>query len=209
MLEQLLRLLHPIMPFITEEIWQVLPGQRPCESIMQADYPDGSGLPTDKVGAERMELVMDVIRAIRNIRREMDVPPGKQVTALLDCKSEQACKVLEEGAAAIRVLGKVGEMTIGQGLERPEQCATQVAGEVEISLPLAGLVDIAEEEKRLQKEIAKVQKDVDLFTKKLSNEKFVANAPAHVLEKDRGKLKDAEDKIAVLQESLGKIQALK
>ena len=208
-LEQLLRLLHPIMPFITEEIWQVLPGQRPCESIMQADYPDGCGLPTDSVGAERMELVMDVIRAIRNIRGEMDVPPGKQVTALLDCKSEEACRILEEGAAAIRVLGKVGEMTIGQSLDRPEQSATQVAGEVEISLPLAGLVDIAEEEKRLQKEIAKVQKDVDLFTRKLANEKFVANAPAHVLEKDRGKLKDAEEKIGVLQESLGKIQALK
>ena len=207
-LEQLLRLLHPIMPFITEEIWQVLPGQRPCESIMQADYPDGSGLPTDSVGAERMELVMDVIRAIRNIRGEMDVPPGKQVTALLDCKSEEACRILEEGAAAIRVLGKVGEMTIGQSLDRPEQSATQVAGEVEISLPLAGLVDIAEEEKRLQKEIVKVQKDVDLFTRKLANEKFVANAPAHVLEKDRGKLKDAEEKIGVLQESLGKIQAL-
>jgi len=207
-LEQLLRLLHPIMPFITEEIWQVLPGQRPCESIMQADYPDGCGLPTDSVGAERMELVMDVIRAIRNIRGEMDVPPGKQVTALLDCKSEEACRILEEGAAAIRVLGKVGEMTIGQSLDRPEQSATQVAGEVEISLPLAGLVDIAEEEKRLQKEIAKVQKDVDLFTRKLANEKFVANAPAHVLEKDRGKLKDAEEKIGVLQESLGKIQAL-
>ncbi|MDG5469816.1 valine--tRNA ligase [Deltaproteobacteria bacterium IMCC39524] len=208
-LEQLLRLLHPIMPFITEEIWQVLPGQRPCASIMQADYPDGSGLPTDSVGAERMELVMDVIRAIRNIRGEMDVPPGKQVTALLDCKSEEACRILEEGAAAIRVLGKIGEMTIGQSLDRPEQSATQVAGEVEISLPLAGLVDIAEEEKRLQKEIAKVQKDVDLFTRKLANEKFVANAPAHVLEKDRGKLKDAEEKIGVLQESLGKIQALK
>ncbi len=208
-LEQLLRLLHPIMPFITEEIWQVLPGQRPCESIMQADYPDGSGLPTDSVGAERMELVMDVIRAIRNIRGEMDVPPGKQVTALLDCKTAEACKILEEGAAAIRVLGKVGEMTIGQNLDRPEQSATQVTGEVEISLPLAGLVDVAEEEKRLQKEIAKVQKDIDLFTKKLANEKFVANAPAHVLEKDRGKLKDAEEKIAVLHESLGKIKALK
>jgi valyl-tRNA synthetase len=74
---------------------------------------------------------------------------------------------------------------------------------------LAGLVDVAEEEKRLQKEISKVQKDVDLFTKKLSNEKFVANAPTHVLEKDRGKLKDAEEKMAVLQENLAKIQALK
>jgi valyl-tRNA synthetase len=208
-LEVLLRLLHPFMPFVTEEIWQALPGERPCASIMRADYPDGSGIPTDAVGAERMELVMEVIRAIRNIRGEMDVPPGKQITALLDCKSDKAQKILEEGAAAIRVLGKVGKLIIGQGLDRAEQSATQVAGDVEISLPLAGLVDVAEEEKRLQKEIAKGQKDVDLFTQKLSNEKFVANAPEHVLEKDRGKLKDAEEKMMVLKESLKKIQALK
>jgi len=208
-LEQLLRLLHPFMPFITEEIWQVLPGERPCVTIMLAEFPDGSGLPTDAAGAERMELVMEVIRAIRNIRGEMDVPPGRQVAALLNCKSGRSQEILEEGSAAIRVLGKVGELTIGQSLSPPEQSATQVAGDVEISLPLAGLVDVAEEEKRLQKEIAKVQKDIDLFAKKLSNEKFVANAPAHVLEKDRGKLRDAEEKMVVLQESLGKIRALK
>ncbi|MGK2945987.1 MAG: valine--tRNA ligase [Desulfuromonadales bacterium] len=208
-LEVLLRLLHPFMPFVTEEIWQALPGERSCASIMRADYPDGSGLPTDAVGAERMELVMEVIRAIRNIRGEMDVAPGKQITALLDCKSDKAQKILEEGAAAIRVLGKVGKLVIGQVLDRAEQSATQVAGDVEISLPLAGLVDVAEEEKRLQKEIAKGQKDVDLFTRKLSNEKFVANAPEHVLEKDRGKLKDAEEKMMVLKESLKKIQSLK
>ena len=208
-LEVLLRLLHPFMPFVTEEIWQALPGERPCTSIMRADYPDGSGLPTDAVGAERMEMVMEVIKAIRNIRGEMDVPPGKQITALLDCKSDKAQKILEEGAAAIRGLGKVGKLIIGQVLDREEQSATQVAGDVEISLPLAGLVDVAEEEKRLQKEIAKGQKDVDLFTQKLANEKFVANAPEHVLEKDRGKLKDAEEKMMVLKESLTKIQALK
>jgi valyl-tRNA synthetase len=208
-LEELLRMLHPFMPFITEEIWQVMPGERPCASIMQADYPDGSGLPTDTDGSERMELVMEVIRAIRNIRGEMDVPPGKLITALLDCKSDKDQNILEEGASAIRVLGRVGELTIGQGLNRSEQSATQVAGDVEISLPLAGLVDVAEEEKRLQKEIAKGQKDIDLFTRKLSNEKFVANAPEHVLEKDRGKLKDAQEKMTVLKESLEKIQALK
>jgi valyl-tRNA synthetase len=84
-----------------------------------------------------------------------------------------------------------------------------MAGEVEIFLPLAGLVDIEEEEKRLGKEIAKVQKDVDFFTKKLGNEKFVANAPPAVLEKDRAKLAEAEDKLGVLQQGLEKIRALK
>jgi valyl-tRNA synthetase len=208
-LEQLLRLLHPFMPFITEEIWQVMPGKRPCASIMQAVYPDGAGLPTDVNRAERMELVMEVIRAIRNIRGEMDVPPGKQIAAILECKSNKIQEILNEGSAAIRLLGKVDDLSIGSGLERPEQCATQVAGEIEIFLPLSGLVDVAEEENRLQKEMNKVQKDIDLFANKLSNEKFVANAPKHVLDKDRGKLKDAEDKMGILKQSLEKIRALK
>jgi len=208
-LERLLRLLHPFMPFISEEIWQALPGRRPCASIMRAEFPSGRDLPRDPAGAERMELVMDVIRAIRNVRGEMNVPPSRQVAVLLECKSGESLKVLRDGEPAIRALGRVGELTIEREIERPGQTATQVVGDVEILLPLAGLVDIAEEVKRLEKEIAKVRKDVDFFTKKLSNEKFVANAPPQVLEKDRDKLADAEGKLVILRESLRKIQALK
>jgi len=208
-LERLLRLLHPFMPFISEEIWQALPGRRPCASIMRAEFPSGKDLPRDPAGAERMELVMDVIRAIRNVRGEMNVPPSRQVAVLLECKSGESLKVLRDGEPAIRALGRVGELTIEREIERPGQTATQVVGDVEILLPLAGLVDIAEEVKRLEKEIAKVRKDVDFFTKKLSNEKFVANAPPQVLEKDRDKLADAEGKLVILRESLRKIQALK
>ncbi|BCR04402.1 valine--tRNA ligase [Desulfuromonas versatilis] len=208
-LEQLLRLLHPIMPFITEEIWQALPGERPVPSIMVADYPTGAGLPVDTEGAARMELIMEVIKGIRNIRGEMDVPPSKQIAAVLDCRSEASLAVLKQGEGYIRALARVAELQAGVGIERPGQAATQVAGDVEILLPLAGLINVDEEEKRLQKEIAKVEKDVAMFTKKLSNEKFVANAPPEVLEKDRGKLRDAEEKLGILQQSLAKIQALK
>ena len=207
-LERLLRLLHPFMPFITEEIWQALPGRRPWASIMLADFPSGAELPRHDAGAERMELVMEVIRAIRNVRGEMDVSPSREVTVLLECKSAESLEILRGGEAAIRALGRVGELTMGHDLERAGQAATQVVGDVEILLPLAGLVDVVEEVKRLEKEIAKVQKDVDFFTKKLGNEKFVANAPAHVLEKDRGKLAEAKEKLGILQESLRKIQAL-
>ncbi len=208
-LEQLLRLLHPFMPFITEEIWQVLPGQRPQESIMQASYPDGSELSADPQLAARMEQVMDVIKAIRNIRGEMDVAPSRLVNAVLDCRDEAAAVVAAEGEAYIRSLAKVDQFSYGVQVERPAQAATQVAGSIEILLPLAGLVDVAEEEKRLGKEIAKVQKDVDFFNKKLSNEKFVAKAPPQVLEKDRAKLATAEEKLGILKQSLEKIQALK
>jgi valyl-tRNA synthetase len=208
-LENLLRLLHPIMPFITEEIWQALPGARPTDFIMQAGYPTGEGLPRDAAGAERMELVMDVVRAVRNIRGEMNVPPGRQVKAVLDCKSQASADILREGERYIRALARVGELTYGVDIARPEKAATQVAGDVEILLPMAGLIDVEAEEARLTKEIAKVQKDVAMFEKKLANEAFVSRAPAHVLEKDRGKLAEASEKLTILQQSLEKIRALK
>ena len=207
-LERLLRLLHPFMPFITEEIWQALPGQRPTKFIMQAEYP-ANDLPVDQAGAERMELVMDVVRGVRNIRGEMDVAPSRKIAAVLDCKSTETLAVLQAGEGYIQSLARVGELRMGVGIDKPEQAATQVAGDVEILLPLAGLIDIDEEEKRLGKEIDKVQKDVDFFVKKLGNEKFVANAPPQVLEKDRGKLKEAEEKLDILKQSLTKIEALK
>ncbi len=207
-LEQLLRLLHPIMPFITEEIWQALPGTRPTASLMLAAWPTAAAVPRDAAASTRMELVMGVIRAIRNIRGEMDVPPGKQISALLQCGSLASANVLDTAQGAIRVLARVGDLRIGQQLARPAQAATQVAGDVEICLPLAGLVDIAEEEQRLGKEIAKLHADVEFFRKKLGNEKFVANAPAEVLAKDRGKLADAQEKLAILERSLEKLQAM-
>ncbi|TRO79670.1 valine--tRNA ligase [Trichloromonas acetexigens] len=208
-LESLLRLLHPLMPFITEEIWQALPGQRPTTFLVESPYPDGEGLPYAERSVAGMELIMEVIRGIRNIRGEMDVAPSKQIQAVLDCKSEASATVLRDGAGYIKTLARVGELTFGVGVERPAQAATQVAGDVEILLPLAGLINVEEEGKRLLKEIAKVEKDVELFAKKLANENFVANAPRHVLEKDRAKLAEAEEKRTILQESLKKIQALR
>lgn len=208
-LERLLRLLHPITPFITEEIWQNIPGERPVPSIMLSTYPQSNGLLDDAGAVETMEQVMDVIRGIRNIRGEMDVAPGKKITALLDCKDQASCDLMQSASEYIKALARVEDLTCAVGLEQPPQVAKQVAGAVEILLPLAGLINIAEEEKRLNKEIAKVQKDVDMFSKKLANEKFVANAPPQVLEKDRGKLASAEEKLQVLQASLEKIVALK
>ncbi len=207
-LERLLRLLHPVMPFITEEIWQSLPGERPTASIMLASWPDAQGLPRRRDGAARMEKIMDVVRAIRNIRGEMDVTPGKQIPAVLDCRGGDALAVMRAGEKYIKALARVGELTYGAGIERPEKAATQVAGEVEILVPMAGLIDLEEEEKRLQKEIAKVEKDVTMFQKKLSNEAFVAKAPPEVLEKDRGKLADAREKMEILQASLEKIRGM-
>ncbi|MEZ4483346.1 MAG: valine--tRNA ligase [Syntrophotaleaceae bacterium] len=204
-LEQLLRLLHPFMPFVTEEIWQVLPGERPTTSIMLASYGAAGPLPVHPQGAVKMELIMEVIKGIRNIRGEMNVAPGKQIPAVLDCKSGESAAVVSEGEGYIRALAKLNELSFGVAVAHPEQAATQVAGEVEILLPLADLINLDEEKKRLQKEIGKVEKDVTMFSKKLENEAFLAKAPPEVLEKNRSKLQEAREKLAILQESLNKI----
>ncbi len=208
-LERLLRLLHPLMPFITEEIWQALPGERDTSSIMLSSWPTVEGLPVHPEQAQRMERIMEVIRGIRNIRGEMDVSPGRQIPVVLDCRSEAVHSVVRQGQGYIQALARVQELTCGVGVERPNKAATQVAGEIEILVPIAGLIDLDEEEKRLLKEISKVEKDVAMFEKKLANEAFVAKAPPEVLEKDRGKLADAGEKLGILQRSLERILAMR
>ncbi|HKJ04939.1 MAG TPA: valine--tRNA ligase [Geopsychrobacteraceae bacterium] len=208
-LEGLLRLLHPVIPFVTEEIWQVLPGNRPVGSIMQAVYPTDGFLDIDSSAVGKMELLMDVIRAIRNVRGELDVAPGRKIAVVLDCKTDNSVSTIRDGEAYIRSLARVEELTCGVAIEHPSEASTQVAGDVEVLIPLAGLIDVVEEAARLEKEIAKVDKDVQFFNKKLSNEKFVANAPPQVLEKDRNKLQVAEEKLTILRQSLDKILTLK
>ncbi len=205
-LEGLLRLLHPFIPFVTEEIWQALPGKRPVATIMQAEYPVWRDFKIDAAAVARMDLVMEVVRAIRNVRGELDVAPGRKIAVILDCRDSESAATLEAGKGYIRSLARVEDLTIGVGVERPGQSATQVAGDVEVLVPLTGLIDLTEEKERLKKEIAKVQKDLDFFTKKLANEKFVANAPAKVLEKDRAKLSAAQEKMTVLQQGLERIR---
>jgi len=207
-LEGLLRLAHPILPFVTEEIWQALPGKRPNQSIMMADFPTGSGIIIDPEAVARMEMIMAIVSAIRNVRGELDLSPGQKIKALLDCKDETTVQIIRAGEAAISSLARVEEMVVGVEVERPQDVATQVAGSVEVLIPLSGLIDLAEEELRLKKEIEKVQKDIDFFTRKLGNEKFVQNAPAEVLEKDRSKLAAAQQKGEILTQGLDKIVAL-
>ena len=208
-LEGLLRLLHPILPFVTEEIWHALPGERGVASIMQASYPTAAIVATDATVVADMERVMDVIRAIRNVRGELEVPPGKRIKVVLDCKTATIEQAMNIGKSYIHTLARVEELVVGVAVEHPAQASTQVAGDVEVLIPLADLINVAEEEARLGKEIDKVKKDVTFFTKKLSNEKFVANAPPQVLEKDRAKLAAAEEKFEILEQSLKKILAMK
>ena len=207
-LESLLRLLHPFMPFITEEIWQSLPGKRPVSSIMKASYPGPVPEWQYTEGAEEMELVMEVIRGIRNIRGEVEVPPSREIAVILDCGSDESLHVLKRNEGYIMSLGRLSDLAMGKAPERPADAAVQVAGDVQIIIPLKGLVNVEEEEKRLLKEIGKVEKDIDFLGKKLENPEFIGRAPAAVVAKEREKLEEFTNKKQVLLESLEKIRRL-
>jgi valyl-tRNA synthetase len=221
-LESLLRLLHPFMPFITEEIWQALPGRTTIKtttslgniydeqipSIMLAPYPEHCDSLSFPQAAAEMELVMAVIGGIRNIRGEMEVPPSKEIAVILSCGSDDSLRLMKHGEGAIVSLARVSSLAIGRDMQKPEDASIQVAGDVQIFVPLKGLVDVVEEEKRLLKEIGKVEKEIEQFAKKLENPSFVDRAPADVVAKEREKLAEATAKREVLAESLDKIRTL-
>ena len=208
-LEHLLRLLHPFMPFITEEIWQALPGAKEVATIMLAPYPEPAPERFYPEAAANMERVMAVISGIRNIRGEMEVPPSREISVILSCGSEESLRLMKHSEGAIISLARVADLAIGQWIEKPEDASIQVAGDVQIYVPLKGLVDAEEEENRLLKELAKIEKEIDQFSKKLENPSFVERAPADVVAREREKLTEVADKKLVLEASLEKIRRLK
>jgi valyl-tRNA synthetase len=208
-MEHLLRLLHPFMPFITEEIWQTLPGTRNTASIMQADYPVFCAEHSFPEAAADMERVMGVISGIRNIRGEMEVPPSKEIAVILSCGSQESLLLMKHNEGAIVSLGRLADLAIGRDVEQPEDASIQVSGDVRIFVPLRGLVNVEEEEKRLLKEIGKIDKDIDFLGKKLENPSFVERAPAELVVKEREKLTEFAAKKQVLEESLSKIRKLR
>jgi valyl-tRNA synthetase len=212
-LENLLRLLHPFMPFITEEIWQALPGTvgaNGCSpTIMKATYPQFSDELSFPEDAADMERIMAVIGGIRNIRGEMEVPPSKQIAVILSCDSEASRLLMKHNEGSIISLARVSDLAIGHRIEKPEDASIKVAGDVQIYVPLKGMVDVAAEEERLLKEIGKIVKEIEMFSNKLESPAFVERAPAEIVAKERQKLAEVSGKKLMLEESLGKIRKLK
>ncbi|NMA01644.1 MAG: valine--tRNA ligase [Clostridia bacterium] len=180
-----MELLHPFMPFITEEIWQHLPHEG--ESIMLTNWPQANTELINQEIEQNMALTMDVIRAIRNLRSEVNVSPGKKADAVIITNSEKAYDILNNVQSYIKSLATVDTLTLGIQLERPEQAVTQVVQGVEIFLPLKGLIDMDKEIARLEKEIEKIESEIQRLDKKLNNQGFLAKAPQDVVEKERAK----------------------
>ncbi|NMA69121.1 MAG: valine--tRNA ligase [Desulfitobacterium sp.] len=205
-LEGTMRLLHPYMPFITEEIWQNLPGAE--ESIMIQSWPQAKGY-ADPEAEKEMSLIMDTIKAIRNIRAEMNVQPGRKAEIILVASEEESRKTLEKGEMSIKNLAGGSSLDIYEKLEsKPPQAASAVLGEVEVYLPLRGLLDLDKEIARVEKEIAQANKERARLEGKLSNQGFVSKAPAEVVAKEREKLEGVNARIEALQIRLAELKEI-
>lgn len=194
-----LKLLHPFMPFITEEIWQTLPHSG--ESIMISDWPEYSEALNFDAEETEMERVMTAIKAVRNRRSEMNVAPSKKAKVIIDTAFEDTFK---NGADFFIRLASASEVDIISGFE-DDGAVTIITADAKIYIPMDELVDFGAELERLTKEKAAVQKDIDFVSNKLNNQNFVAKAPAKLVEEQKEKLAKYTEKMNMIDEAIAKI----
>ena len=204
-LEQILLLLHPIMPFVTEEIWQVLGDHR--DTIMLQMYPAVKPNWIDADTERQMDYLMGVVRAIRNLRTELNCPPGKEIKVVFRGVDADLA-FLGAQMPYLRALARVGSADFGISGNRPKGAATAVVGSTEIYLPIDDLLDLDEERARLTKEIAKVTEEITRTQKKLANPAFVDKAKPEIIQKEREKAIRHEEKLRTLKASIEQIQEI-
>ncbi|MBL9038269.1 MAG: class I tRNA ligase family protein, partial [Archangium sp.] len=204
-LDTVLRLLHPFMPFITEEIWQKLPITRATESICIASYPvDDPRLDDAKAEAE-MQPIIDVIDAVRAIRGESNVKPVEKIEAQVQSGNAAIRASVDRWRSYIMPLAGLSKLTVDVLGPKPPQAAADVRADMEIYVPLAGIVDLAEERARMQKEIVKAEQEMAGITKRFENKSFIDRAPADVVEKDRARLAELKQRVEKVSENLKRI----
>jgi len=205
-LETALRLLHPVMPFMTESLWQALPKvDNSVESIVVSSWPEPLDGLIDPKAERNMDRVQEIVTAVRTIRSEMNVPPATRIPVVLSLPNENGIGEFEAIAPLVKGLVRASETTVGVSLVPPPASGSAVVGSLEIFVPLEGIIDLEVERARLEKEVAKFEKLVQSMNGKLSNEKFIANAPADVVEKERGRLVEYGDTLESLRDSLRRI----
>ena len=202
--EKMLQLLHPFMPFITEELWWKLRPRAEKEACIVSPWPASNADETDDADAEVFAVLQEMVSGIRNVKSRYGVAPGKAIAATVNVSAGAAA--LE---AALRAhphyfhrLARVAELTVGHGLDKPQAAASVVVGRHEVFVPLAGMIDLDVERARLEKEIAQKERFLTSVERKLQNEQFVAKAPAEVVEKERRKAEDAKAELKRLRANL-------
>jgi len=196
----MMKLIHPFMPFISEEIWQLLDERKDGESISTSDFPQQNAELINEDAEKEIEFVQAVVTVIRNIRGEMNIPPSKAISVYL--KSDSLTEVQQK---YIRSIARVEELVVDVGLKKPKASASAVVKGFDLFIPLEGIIDLDVERERTKKEIKRLEGMIIGVNKKLSNERFVNKAPADVVEKEKAKQADWEnalEKLKVVLEEL-------
>jgi valyl-tRNA synthetase len=207
-LETILKLIHPLIPFVTEEIWSVLPGER--RVLMRAPYPERQEKWLNDTAEQQMELLMGVITGIRNIRAEADVHPSHKIDAYVANVDRDTAALIGSFSPAISDLTRLNGLTITDSSDKPDDAATYIFNDIEIFVPLKGLVDVDGELAKLGKDRSKVEASLKQVNTKLGNDKFLANAPEAVIAKEKGKKEELEARLTRIEEAeqrLHKIRA--
>ena len=211
-LEHMMRILHPIMPFITEEIWQKIKplsaNSSEVKSIMSDVFPVFDAQRKDSQAQADIEWVKSFVMGIRNIRGEMDIAPSKKLPVLLNNTSAQDKARLASTSEYLTLLAKLESIEVLETGSKAPACATALVGEMEIMIPMAGLIDKDAELARLAKAADKLSNDVKRTEGKLGNESFVNKAPVAVIDKEKAKLADAQMQLRKIQEQVDAIKAI-
>lgn len=205
-LDQILRLLHPFMPFVTEEIWQYAPHEG--ESIVVAEYPQVNEDFTDETAISNMNILIELIKAVRQIRADVDRPMSKPIDMIIKTHTESETRFLNENSAFIDRFCHPGSLSIGVDVAIPDEVKSAVISGAELYLPLTGLVDFSKEISRLEEELNKWQSEIDRVKNKLSNEKFVNNAPEKIVQAERNKGEEYKSKYEATLAQLEKMKDL-
>ena len=203
-LEAGMRLLHPFMPYITEEIWQTIKAEG--ETVMLAQYPVADEKLIDKDVEKSFEYIKELISSLRNIRAEAGISPAKPAKVVIKSSDESELNTIKENYFFITKLGNLESIEYGKDMEKPAQSGFRVTGNSEVYMILKGLLDIEAEVKKLQAQLDKVAVELEKMNAKLSNEKFTSKAPAHILERDRRIQKEYQDKFDKLSENIRELQ---
>ena len=203
----MLQLLHPFMPFLTEELWHVLKGNDK-DSIMVSKFPAVKEEWKNDTAEKEMEMIMEIITSIRNVRGEMRIAPSQKLNVLISATDEENRKMIEADKSYILNLANLESLKVEINMAEPKGVATAIIGSTKIFVPLAGTVDIAGEKARLEKELGKISKDLEQSSKKLANRDFLAKAAPEIIQKEEEKLKDAQKKFSTLENALKKLKGL-
>jgi valyl-tRNA synthetase len=192
-----MRLLHPIMPFVTEEIFQVIKQYFPTEeeAIIIAKFPQTNNKLIDKQIDADMQLIQEAISAIRNLRKQVNISPAVQVKTIIKVEKKKQIELLESYQSYFDKLAKTIDMQIAVEMQRPAKSIAAVVQNIEIYLPLSGLVDLEEEKSKLNKQQAKLEKELQKINGKLNNSKFLENAPENIVAKEKAKQEEVETKL--------------